>query len=197
MPHEMNFAEILRNQIESIVKLTDIEFDSVKSYFTLRQYKKKQFVFHQDKLVNSCYFVLSGLMKLVYVDNKGKEFIFSVVNENRWESDFTAYFTKTKSMMYLQCVEDTELLCLTLDNYYVLCSGFPKMQTFFHQKSTLGFIYTQQRLLNFLTTNIHERYDMILKNSPELINRLSKTLLASYLGVSRETLSRLRPGRKK
>jgi CRP-like cAMP-binding protein len=193
----MNHTEILRNQFETIVKLTDIEFDLIKPYFTLKQLKKRQFVFHQDKHINSCYFVLSGLMKLVYVNNEGKEFIFSVVNENRWESDFTAYFTKTKSTMYLQCVEDTDLLCLTLDNYHKLCHEFPKMQAFLHQKSTLGFIYTQQRLLSFLTTNIHERYDMMLKNSPEILHRVSKTLLASYLGVSRETLSRLHPKRKK
>jgi CRP-like cAMP-binding protein len=193
----MDYTKILRHQFETIVKLTDIEFDLIKPYFTLKQFKKRQFVFHQDKYIDSCYFVLSGLMKLVYVNNEGKEFIFSIVNENRWESDFPAYFTKTKSTMYLQCVEDTDLLCLTLDNYHKLCREFPKMQAFLHQKSTLGFIYTQQRLLSFLTTNVHERFDMMLKNSPEIFHRVSKTLLASYLGVSRETLSRLHPKRKK
>ena len=65
------------------------------------------------------------------------------------------------------------------------------MQRFFHQKSTLGFITTQHRLLCFLTTNAQERYEMILKQQPEIFKRASKTLLASYLGVTRETLSRL------
>ena len=69
----------------------------------------------------------------------------------------------------------------------------PKMQIFFQQKSTLGFITTQQRLLSFLTMNIQERYEIVLKNQFDLCNRISKTLLASYLGVSRETLSRLHP----
>jgi CRP-like cAMP-binding protein len=70
------------------------------------------------------------------------------------------------------------------------------MQRFFHQKSTLGFITTQYRLLCFLTTNVQERYEMVLNQSPEIFKRASKTLLASYLGVTRETLSRLYSKRK-
>ena len=157
--------EILRNQIEKIVELTDEEYDLIKLYFIEKHFKKKQFVFLQDEYIDNCYFVLSGLMKLVYVNDTGKEFIFSIVNEDRWESDFMAYFTKTKSTMYLQCVEPTKLLSLTLENYNKLCSEFPKMQDFFHQKSTLGFITTQHRLLCFLTTNAQERYEMMLKHS--------------------------------
>jgi CRP-like cAMP-binding protein len=183
--------EILRKQIETIVTLTDDEYDSIKSYFSEKYCNQKEFVFLHDEYINSCYFVVSGLMKLVYVNDLGKEFIFSIVNEDRWESDFMAYFTRTKTTMSLQCVEKTHLLCLTLENYNRLCSDFEKMQFFFHQKSTLGFITTQHRLLSFLTTNAQERYEMVLKQSPALFKRASKTLLASYLGVSRETLSRL------
>jgi CRP-like cAMP-binding protein len=173
-----------------------LDFSQIKAYFTEKHFNKKQFVFFQDEYIDSCYIVVSGLMKLVYANDLGKEFIFSIVNENRWESDFMAYFTQTKSSMSLQCVEKTHLLCLTLDNYNKLCSEFPKMQHFFHQKSILGFITPQHRLLCFLTTNAQQRYEMVLKQSPEIFKRTSKTLLASYLGVSRETLSRLYPKKK-
>jgi CRP-like cAMP-binding protein len=183
--------EILRKQIETIVKITDDEFDLIKTYFTEKHFNKKEFVFIQGDYIDSCYFVVSGLMKLVFVNDLGKEFIFSIVNEDRWESDFMAYFSQSKTTMSLQCVEKTHLLCLTLENYNRLCNEFPKMQSFFHQKSTLGFITTQHRLLSFLTTNAQQRYEMILKYSPALFKRASKTLLASYLGVTRETLSRL------
>jgi len=183
--------EILRKQFGTIVELTDNEFDLIKTYFTEKHFNKNQFVFIQEDYIDNCYFVVSGLMKLVYVNDLGKEFIFSIVNENRWESDFMAYFTKSKTTMNLQCVEKTHLLCLTLENYNKLCSEFPKIQYFFHQKSTLGFITTQHRLLSFLTTNAQQRYEMSLKHSPEIFKRTSKALLASYLGVTRETLSRL------
>ena len=183
--------EILKKQFKTLVNLTDSEFELVKTYFTEKQFDKKQFVFQQDELVTNCYFVVYGLMKLVFINDLGKEFIFSIVNENRWETDFMAYFTQSKTTMSLQCVEKTFLLCLTLDNYKKLCTDFPKMQSFFHQKSTLGFIATQQRLLCLLTTNPKERYEIMLKSTPAIFKRASKTLLASYIGVSRETLSRL------
>jgi CRP-like cAMP-binding protein len=187
----MENTEIFRTQIDNIVKLTDDEYDLIKSYFTEKYFKKKEFVFFQNEHLDSCYFVVSGLMKLVYVNDLGKEFIFSIVNEDRWESDFMAYFTQTKTTMHLQCVEKTHLLCLTLENYNKVCRDFPKMQSFFHQKLTLGFITTQHRLLYHLTTNVKERYEMMSKTAPALFNRVPKTLLASYLGASRETLSRL------
>jgi CRP-like cAMP-binding protein len=84
--------EILRKQIETIVKITDDEFNLIKNYFSEKHCDKKEYVFIQNEYVDSCYFVISGLMKLVYVNDLGKEFIFSIVNENRWESDFMAYF---------------------------------------------------------------------------------------------------------
>lgn len=183
--------EILRKQFETIVNLNDDEFEIIKSHFTEKSFAKNEYVFVEEDYVENCYFVVNGILKLVFVNDLGKEFIFSIVTENRWESDFTAYFTKSKATMYLKCVKNTHLFCLSLTNYNKLCSKFPKMQSFFHQKSTLGFITTQQRLLSFLTTNIQQRYEMMLKNQPDLHNKISKTVLASYLGVSRETLSRL------
>jgi CRP-like cAMP-binding protein len=185
--------EIFRKQIDKIVRLTDREFDFTLSHFTEKQFKKKQVVFTQGKYIDSCYYVVSGLMALVHVNEQGKEVIFSIVNEDRWESDFTAFFTQKKTTMYLKCLEITHLLCLTLDNYNKLCREIPKMQSFFHQKSTLGFITTQQRLLSFLTTTAQKRYELLLETSPSIIQRVSKTLLAPYLGVTRETLSRLSP----
>jgi CRP-like cAMP-binding protein len=182
--------ELLRKQFDTLVKLTDDEYDLIKLYFSKKQFTKKQFVFIENDYIKYCYYVVSGLMKLVYVDDSGKECIFSITHEDWWESDFMAYFTRSQTKMSLQCVENTELLCLSLDNYNKLCSEFPKMQSFFHQKSTLGFIKTQQRLLCTLTTNAKQRYEMMQKFYPSLFQRASKSLLASYLGVSRETLSR-------
>lgn len=183
--------ELFRKQINKLVELTACEFDFTLSHFTEKHYKKKDLVFTLGEYIDNCYYVVSGLMALVHVNEQGKEFIFSIVNEDRWESDFTAFFTQQKTTMYLKCIEPTHLLCLTLENYNKLCREIPKMQSFFHQKSTLGFITTQQRLLSFLTTTAQQRYEILAETSPAIIQRVSKTLLAPYLGVTRETLSRL------
>ena len=183
--------EKLRSHIEQIVPLTDDEFSFVLAHFTTKEFKKKQCIFRRGDNVRYAYFIASGLLKLIYTDDAANQHIVSFAMEDWWESDFYAYFTKTKATMSLKCLEATKVFCLSLEDYQKLCSDMQKMESFFLQKSNLGFIGSQQRILSLLTTNAKERYEQLLKQYPALFQRVSKTQLASYLGVSRETLSRL------
>lgn len=183
--------EKLREHIEKIISLTDEEFSFIRAHFTIKNSKKREFLIRKGESVKHCYFVVSGLLKLVYDDESGSQHIVSFAMEDWWETDFLAYHTQTKATMSLQCLEDTDVFCLSLENYQKLCAGLPKMEHFFLIKSNSGHIGSQQRILSFLTSNAKERYDQLLKRYPSLFQRVSKTLLAAYLGVSRETLSRL------
>jgi len=183
--------EELRKHIEKIAPLTDDEFDFVSSHFSIETYNKNDVLIQQGANVDYCYFVVSGLLKLVFSDQEGKHHIVSFAMEDWWESDFSAYFTRTKSKMSLQCIENTIVLSLSHTNYQKLATELPKMQRFFLEKSNSGHIASQNRILSFLTSNAKERYEQLLEQYPLLFQRVPKTLLASYLGVSRETLSRL------
>ncbi|WP_271784728.1 Crp/Fnr family transcriptional regulator [Aquimarina algiphila] len=183
--------EKLKKHIEKVIPLTDDEYSFVVSHFSFKNYKKNDILIQQGEKVKYCYFVVSGLLKLVYGDKNGKQHIVSFAMEDWWESDFSAYFTQTKAKMSLQCIEDTNVFCITLEDYQKLSTDLPKMQSFFLKKSNSGHIASQYRILSFLTSNAKERYEQLLKQYPSLFQRVPKTLLASYLGVSRETLSRL------
>ncbi|WP_461139137.1 Crp/Fnr family transcriptional regulator [Spirosoma pomorum] len=185
--------EKLRTHIEKIVSLTDDEFAFVIPHFTQKRFRRHQFLIQVGEPVRYVYFVVSGLLKLVYTDDSGKEHIVSFAMDDWWESDFQAYYTQSAATFSLDCIEDTDVLCLSLDDYKKLGNSLPKIEHFFLQKSILGSIASQQRLLSLLTTNAKERYEQLLKQQPFLIQRVPKTMLASYLGVSRETLSRLAP----
>ncbi|MBO9660737.1 MAG: Crp/Fnr family transcriptional regulator, partial [Chitinophagaceae bacterium] len=91
----------------------------------------------------------------------------------------------------LYCLEDTQTLRLSLDGYKTICARVPKMEHFFLEKANGGYIASQQRILSFQIANATSRYQWFLNRYPSLVQRISKTLLAAYLGVSRETLSRL------
>jgi CRP-like cAMP-binding protein len=183
--------EKLREHIEKIVPLTDDEFAFVSSHFTVESFKKREFLIQEGDKVKHAYFVLSGLLMLAYTNQSGKQHIVSFAMEDWWESDYLAYHTQGKASMSLQCLEDTLVLCLTLENYKDLCASLHKMEHFFLAKANAGHIGSQQRILSFLTSGAKERYEQLLKRYPALLQRVPKTLLASYLGVSRETLSRL------
>jgi CRP-like cAMP-binding protein len=183
--------EILRTHIESIVHLTDNEFLLLYSLFTVKSFKKNQFLFNEGDSVKDTYFVIKGLLKLNYTDISGKVHIVSFAMENWWESDFQAYFNQTQATMSLQCLEETIVLCITLENYHKMCAEIDKMKTFLIKLSNAGFVASQQRILSLLTSNAKERYEQLLKQYPSLFQRVPKNQLALYLGVSRETLSRL------
>lgn len=182
---------LLREHIEKTVTLTEDEFSFISSQFEIKYYKKNDFLITSGYDVKYCYFVTKGLLKLVYDDEGGKQHIVAFAMEDWWESDFLAYYTKSKATMSLQCLEDTQVLCLPLEGYHALCSGLPKMEHFLLQKANAGHISAQQRILSFLTSSASQRYNQLLKKYPALFQRVPKTQLASYLGVSRETLSRL------
>lgn len=184
---------ILREHIQKIVTLSDDEFAFVLTQFTTKKFRKHQFLIQEGEPVKFHYFVVSGLLKLVYTEDTGKQHIVSFAMEDWWESDFYAFYTQTPATMSLECVEDTEVFCLSLDGYKKLCDELPKMQRFFLEKATFGFIGSQRRIISWLTSNAQERYEQLLKRYPSLIQRVPKSLLAAYLGVSRETLSRLSP----
>ncbi|MCD8742172.1 Crp/Fnr family transcriptional regulator [Mucilaginibacter roseus] len=180
----------LRVHLEKIVKLEDDEFEFIFSHFIEKQYKKHQFLIQEGDPVKYHYFIMSGLLKLVYMDENAREHIVSFAMEDWWESDFMAYYTQSPSTMSLICLEDTEVLCLTLENYRKLCDSSPKMQRFFLEKANFGFLGAQRRIISLLTSSAKDRYEQLLKLYPVLMQRVPKSQLAAYLGVSRETLSR-------
>ncbi len=181
----------LRAHLESVVPLTDEEFAEILPYFTSRRFKKHQFLLREGERVPEAYLVVAGLLKLVYTDAAGRAHIVSFAMEDWWESDFEAYFAQAPATLALQCLEDTAVWALSLASYQQLCARLPKLAYFFLTKATRGSSAAQQRILSLLTTQARERYEQLLRQYPALPQRVSKTQLAAYLGVSRETLSRL------
>ncbi|WP_425658832.1 Crp/Fnr family transcriptional regulator [Tenacibaculum ascidiaceicola] len=181
----------LRKQIEEIVKLTDDEFDFVLGHFQKRIFKKHQIVLHEGDYAQFDFFVVNGLMRVTRLDSNGKEHILQFGMENWWVTDAEAFHNKTKSTLTVDCLEDTETLSLTLEDKEKLSNELPKMQTFFLKKTTNGYIALQKRILCFLSSNAKDRYHNLLTIYPGLIQRVPKSMIASYLGVTRETLSRL------
>lgn len=181
----------LRAHLEKTAPLTDEEFALVLAQLGEKRLAKGSFLVRQGQPVPAAYFVVAGLLKLVHLDEAGREHVLAFAPEDWWESDFRAYFNQTPATLSLQCVEPTTVYCLPLSGFRALCAHLPKLQNFFLQKALLGSIAGQQRVLSLLTSSAQERYNQFRQQYPQLTPRLSKTLLAAYLGVSRETLSRL------
>ncbi|MDO4229356.1 MAG: Crp/Fnr family transcriptional regulator [Capnocytophaga sp.] len=181
----------LRQHFEKIVSLTDTEFEFVSSFFEKKTFLKHQFLVQENNAVNYDFWIIEGLVKAYKTDTNGKLHILQFAMEDWWITDYRAYFNQTLSNLNIDCLENTQVYCLSLENREKICNEIQQMNTFFRKKTSKGYVALQQRILSMLTSKAKERYEEFLQLYPSLPNRLPKHIIASYLGVSRETLSRL------
>ena len=184
-------SEILKNQFKRIVDITDEEFDYILSHFSTKKFRKHQFLVQEDQDVIFDYFVLSGCVKSYYTDENGKTHLLLFGVQDWWITDYEAYYYKKKAIVNIDCLEDTEVLCLSNENREKLCKEFHQIEHFFRKKTNRRNVALQNRILSLLSSNAKERYERFFQEYPTLVKKLPKHILASYLGVTRETLSRL------
>ncbi|MDG4714575.1 Crp/Fnr family transcriptional regulator [Winogradskyella marincola] len=184
--------QLLRQHFEEIVTLTDEEWKIIAPHFEHKKLKKHQFLIQTGQPVDCEFWIINGLIKSYAVDEKGSEHILQFAMEDYWVSDYYAFQHQIPATIFVDCIEDSEFFCLSLESREIICQKIPAMANFFRIKSNYGFIGLQQRILSLLTQTAEERYDALLFKLPKLVQRVPKKLIAAYLGVSRETLSRFK-----
>ena len=181
----------LRKHIEEIVSVTDEEFDHIKSFFTLKKVKKHQYLVQEGDQATYEYLILSGIFRMFYLDSEGKEYIVQFAGENWWMSDYQAYFNGKNATLHITCMENAEVLAMTLYGREKLAADLHKMEHFFRVKLTKGYVALQRRIISLLSGTAQERYEEFGQLYPDMMQKIPKKYIAEYLGVSRETLSRL------
>jgi len=178
------------DHIREFVDITTQEFEQVPGYFTVKKLKKNRVLIRAGEPVSHTYWVKTGLLLSTYVDPNGKEHIIQFAFENCWVTDQCAFYNNEKAQFTITAIEDSEMLSISFDDRERLCADMHKMETFFRRKANDSFAKQQKRMLTYLTSDAKDRYDLVMSEYPPQVKRLTKKVLAAYLGVSRETLSR-------
>jgi len=187
----MEAKNILKEHVLKTTSLTDAEFDYFFSHFKLESFKKGQNIITEGDEVEKEYFVLSGCLKAFFVNDEVKMYILQFAMPTWWTSDYGALYNKTKATTNVDCVSDAEVLSISNSNREKICSELHQAEHFFRWRTNRGYVAAQKRLLSFMNNNVKTRYEELLLLYPALYNMVPKHLIAAYLGVSRETLSRL------
>ena len=182
----------LKKHIDSFIQIDDEEFENVLTYFTVRKLRKNQILINAGDKVRHTYWASKGLLMSTFTDKNGKQHVIQFAIEHCWITDQNAFYNKEPAILDISCLEDTELLSLSYENREQLCADIPAMNTFFRRKANDSFTKQQKRLLTYLTSDSQERFEALIAELPQLMQRLPKKILAAYLGVSRETLSRFK-----
>jgi len=188
----MTGFEILFSHIEQKVLLNDDEKNAVRQYFIEKKLKKKQFLLSEGEVCRHMAFVCTGLLKTYNVDEKGIEHMSLFGWEGWWLSDFSSFLTGVKSVSYINAMEDAELLLISRENYEALTVRVPKMDRYFRILYQNSIVTKESRLRNSITYSASERYSEFIKSNPQVLNRIPQNLIASYLGIAPETLSRIK-----
>jgi len=187
----MDAKSLLKEHVSKIVSLTDEQFDYFFSHFKAETFKKGQTIISEGQDVDKEYFVVSGCLKSFYVNDEVKMYILQFAMPTWWASDYAALYNKTKATINVDCISDVEILSLTNEDREKICRELHEIEHFFRWRTNRGYVASQKRLLSFMNNDTKTRYEELLSLYPALYNTVPKHLIAAYLGVSRETLSRL------
>lgn len=188
----MNSFEILFSHIDRKISLSPEEKHMVFEHFIPKQLAKKQYLLSEGEVCRNMAFVCSGLLKTFNVDEKGIERVSIFGWEGWWLSDFSSFLTGIKSVSFIDALEDAELLLISKENYEALTLQVPKMDRFFRILYQNSIVTKERRLRNSITYSASERYSEFIETNPEVIDRIPQHLIASYLGIAPETLSRIK-----
>jgi len=183
---------LLRSHIEKRVHLTNEEFELSSKFFVPKKVRKKQFLLHEGEVCRNIGFVNSGCLREYTIDNKGSEHIIQFAIEDWWISDPNSFLSGLPSTYNIDALEDSEVLLLEKSARDKLLDSCPKMERFFRILIEANFVTTQRRITDSLSTSAEERYLKFIKTYPKLIEQVSQNQIASYLGITPQSLSRIR-----
>jgi CRP-like cAMP-binding protein len=180
----------LRKHIESMVSITDHEFDSILSYFKHREIRKHQYLLQEDELCRHDNFVLTGSLRQYYVHKK-REHIIQFAFDSEWISDWHSMLESAPSRYNIDALESTEILQLGIKEFGEMLEAIPKMEKFYRIISQ-KVLTIQQHRISYLQKPADERYESFSSLHGYYEEKVSQGQIAAYLGITRESLSRLK-----
>ncbi|WP_276504123.1 Crp/Fnr family transcriptional regulator [Terrimonas pollutisoli] len=172
--------------------LTKQEVEKIKAVFQPKKLRKKQYFLEEGNVCKYGGFIVKGAMRQYSVDDKGVEHIVQLYIEDYWASDRESAIMLTPSKYYIEAWEDTELLIITRAEMLDLIQKIPSIAQMTRLMDERSFIASQRRLNSTISNTAEKRYKEFADNHPQFIQRFPQHFIASFLGITKETLSRIR-----
>lgn len=185
--------ELLLEKFDEKIQLTAEEKELSRKFFTPKKLRKRQYLLQEGDVCKYIAFVDKGLLRSYTVNDRGQEHITQFAYEGWWISDQFSFLTGEPSTYNIDALEDCELLLLSKPSEEELLERIPKFERYFRILLQNNLIATQKRLVSSLSQTAEERYIELISVCPETLpQRIPQHMLASFLGITPETFSRIR-----
>jgi CRP-like cAMP-binding protein len=187
-------VESLFNYIDKIVPnlISESDFEIVKNSFVLRKIKRQQYFLQEGNISTHIAFVVKGALRQFYFDSKGVKHIIYLFIENYWISDRESAITQTPSKYNIEALEDTELLIISRAEMLELMGKIPAIVEMFRILDERNSVVNQKRLNSSISNTAEDKYKEFTKIYPQFVERFPQHIIASFLGITKETLSRVK-----
>jgi CRP-like cAMP-binding protein len=185
-------GNIQLRKIDELIKNLDREtLSALESIRHVKMYKRGEFLLHQDKLCRYSFWIEKGILRKFYL-NDGKEITTELIFENDIAVSFDSYVLQNPSKEFIQAITDITVFQTDAISFQEIKAKFPKLIELDLMITEYYAMWLEKRLFEFRTLNATERYLQLLHQQPRIILEIPLTYIASYLGISQETLSRIR-----
>jgi CRP-like cAMP-binding protein len=179
-------------ETKSGMVLLDAEKLLIQQALKIKHLRKRQYLLQEGDVCRYMAFIIKGAGRMYSVKENGQENIIRFAIESWWLGDYESYNLQTPSLYNIEMTEDSTVLLITRDQLQTLSNAVSAVDHMIREIDRKGTIATQKRILAAISLGAEERYDQLAGNYPEFIQRFPQSMIASYLGISPETLSRIR-----
>jgi CRP-like cAMP-binding protein len=184
--------EQIKKHFSRYVEFSEVEIDEIYSKLTQKTFEKKDYILKEGEICKSNYFLLSGIVRSFYIDNKGNEKTTQFALENWWVTNMESYIKSVPSYSSIQAIEKTTALIIDKIELEKLFNSIPKLERFFRIITENMLIAIQRRSDIYLQMKSKDRYNDLIQHFPVFSQRVPQYMIASYLEITPEYLSELR-----
>lgn len=184
--------ENFRAYLEKSLTLTDEQFSLISKNLKIKTFEKNEIVLSQGEICSKTYFVVDGLMRSYSIDSKGKIHIIQFAPELWWISERNGLLFNEASDFFIDAVEPTTAIIIPKDYFNEAIPKLPTLQKLHENMLNNSIRFMQKRINMLLSATAEERYLDFIKLYPNLTLRVPQWMIASYLGITPESLSRVR-----
>lgn len=184
--------EQFKEYIGQKATLTEADYAKIEAVCIFKKLRKKQYLLQEGDVWKYNAFITKGLVRFYSVDENGRENIVSFAKENWWTGDRASLLTGEPSKNNIDAIEDTELILITKSNFDRLCRDIPAFNDMVNAILNKSFITSQNRIHSAIAFTAEQKYLDFVQKYPDLSLRVPQAMIASYLGITPETLSRVR-----